>query len=92
MSGKPKNFSQAIEDLESHANSKVSDLRDRLKSELHHIEETLNNLNVGEEAKKAKDKVEEQVQKNPMAAIGIVGLIFFILGFLFAYKGSRKSD
>ncbi len=96
MSGKPKNFSQAIDDLENgHEKAGNGDFQSRLKSEFHKIEETLASLRphiedlsgkVGEEAKKAKAKVEDKVQENPWAAIGIVGLIFFILGFLLAGK------
>ncbi len=101
MSSKPKNFSQAIDDLEQETESNGSGFKSRLQSELHNLEETLAKIRphldevtarVGDEAKKAKHKVEEQVQKNPLAAIGIVGLIFFILGFLFSQVGSRKRD
>ncbi len=74
MTGKPKNFSQAIEDLESQLRPHLDDL-----SEF-----------VSDEAKKAKDKIEDQVQKNPIMAIGIVALVCFVLGFLFASRGSRK--
>lgn len=96
MTGKPKNFSQAIDDLEDDKSSSGNgDFQSRLKSEFHKIEETLASLRphlddltgkVGDEAKKAKKKVEEKVEENPWATIGIVGLIFFIIGFLFASK------
>jgi len=95
MSGKPKNFSQAIEDLENeHANGN-GDFQARLKSEFHKIEEHLASLRpqldeltdkVGAEAKKTKRKVEQKVEENPWAALGLVGLIFFVLGFLLAGK------
>lgn len=97
MTGKPKNFSQAIDELEDHAGN-GNGFKSRLQSELHNLEETLNKIKphiedltnkAGAEAKKAKQTVENQVQKNPWAAIGIAGLIFFVLGFLFAYKGRR---
>jgi ElaB/YqjD/DUF883 family membrane-anchored ribosome-binding protein len=59
---------------------------------LHELETHIDEIKdrVGSEAKKAKDTVEDQVQKNPWAAIGIIGLIFFILGFLM--RGSRRGD
>lgn len=100
MPSKPKNFSQAIDELEDetpHTNGN-GDFRARIQSELNNLEETLAKLRphiedlsskVGSEAKKAKEKVDEQVKENPWAAIGIAGLIFFILGFLFA---SRRND
>ena len=85
MSSKAKTFQQAIDDLQGHLETKGADLRE-------HFEPILNELKdrVGEEAQKTKDKVEAQVKENPLAAVGIVGLIFFILGFLFAYRTSRK--
>jgi ElaB/YqjD/DUF883 family membrane-anchored ribosome-binding protein len=91
MTVKPKNLADAIEDLEKGN----GDFQSRLKAEYHKLEETLADLRphiedlsgkVGEEARKAKRKVEAKVEENPWAAIGIVGLIFFILGFLFASK------
>jgi len=97
--GKPKNFSQALNELENATDSDGSDFRGRLQAELNNIEATLSKIKphlndikdrVGTEAKKAKETVEDQVQKNPWAAIGIVGLIFFVLGFLL--RGSRRGD
>jgi ElaB/YqjD/DUF883 family membrane-anchored ribosome-binding protein len=44
-----------------------------------------------EEALKAKKTVEDQVHQNPWAALGIVGLVFFVLGVLFGLK-SRGRD
>lgn len=97
MTGKPKNFSQAIDELEDHGDN-GGGFKSRLQSQYRELEETLEKIKphiedltekAGAEARKAKDKVEDQVQKNPWAAIGIVGLIFFVLGFLFAQKGRR---
>ncbi|MBX3020736.1 MAG: DUF883 family protein [Bdellovibrionales bacterium] len=104
MGGKPRNFSQAIDELEDVVRSgagSASELRGRLEQELHKIEETLKTLKphiedlgnkFGDEAKKAKDRVENQVGKNPWAALGIVGLVFFVLGFLFGFSGTRRRD
>lgn len=102
MGGKPKNFSQAIDELENGGDDTNGNggFRAHLQSELHKLEETLNKIKphiedladkAGSEAKKAKTMAEQQVQKNPWAAVGIVGLIFFVLGFLFAHKGSRRD-
>ena len=102
MNNGPKNFAQAIDELEEEnkkAKPNGSGVRDRLQSELANLEEALAKIKphiddlgqkVGTEAKKAKDKVEDQVQKNPWAAIGIVGVVFFLLGFLLA--GTRRRD
>ena len=79
MTYKPKNFSEALEEL----GEKMEGLRpklDEMKDK------------VGEEAQKAKVKVEAQVKENPWATLGIVGLIFFVLGFLFAGASSRRRD
>jgi len=105
MNEKPKNISQAINELEhgskSNGESSAADFQARLKSEIKNLEETLTKLRphledissrVSEEAKKAKSKVENEVQKNPWAAIGVVGLLFFVLGLLFGLKGSRRND
>lgn len=80
MSGKPKNLSQAIDELER----LTGDTFQKVKP---HVEEFA--AKAGDEARKVKDKVEDEVQKNPWIAVGVVGLIFFVLGFLFA---SRRKD
>lgn len=101
MGEKPKNFSEAIDQLENATNGMTKNLYDQLKGELSHLEETLEKIKpeienikgkVTHEAKRAKDSVETQVKENPWAAIGIVGLIFFILGLLFGGTFSRRKD
>lgn len=102
MSSKPRNFSQAIDELEDAETSNVNeDLRARLEKELHRIEETLKTIKphledishkVGDEAKKAKDKVEGHITQNPWAAVGIAGIVFFLLGFLLGFTGTRRRD
>ena len=98
MNSKPKNISDALDELENFSTSKAQDLKNKLQSELHKLEDRINELKpqldeikskVHDEASKAKSKVEEQVKENPWATIGIVGLIFFVLGVLF---GSRRGD
>jgi ElaB/YqjD/DUF883 family membrane-anchored ribosome-binding protein len=99
MNSKPRNLSEALEQLENIAGATGADLKSKLQRELHDLEEKIRELKpqlddlkdkVHDEAIKAKDKVETQVKENPWAAIGIVGLIFFVLGFLFAGRG--RSD
>jgi ElaB/YqjD/DUF883 family membrane-anchored ribosome-binding protein len=97
MSQRPKTFSQAIDDLEDQQAEQGNghEFRSRLEREVHRMEEMLERMKphlddiggkVGEEAHKARRRVEHEVKKNPMAAIGIVGLIAFILGFIFAMR------
>ena len=77
MSDKPKNFSQALDELEKFTNSirpHLEEFQDRAK----------------EEAFKTKHKVEEQVKANPWATLGIVGLVLFVLGIIFASQ-RRKN-
>jgi len=98
MDSRPKNFRSAIDELERNTDGNGSDFRARLEQELHRVEEMLNNLKphindlkdkVTDEFHTTKDKVEKEVQKNPWAAVGIVALVFFILGFLFSHRGRR---
>ncbi|MGZ3723571.1 MAG: DUF883 family protein [Bdellovibrionales bacterium] len=99
MNSKPKNFSQALDELENMTHAAGSDIKRKLQEELHDLEQKIHKLRpqldelkdrAKDEAYKAKDKVETQVKENPWAAIGIVGLIFFVLGVIFA--GSRRND
>lgn len=105
MGGKPRNFSQAIDELDDHdhgSNGGAGDMRARLEQELHRIQEMLKNVQphveefshrVGDEAKKAKARVEDKVTENPWAALGIVGLVFFVLGVVLGLTGgSRRRD
>lgn len=98
MDSRPKNFRSAIDELERNTDANGTDFRARVEQELHRIEETLKNLKphlddiktkVTDEFHTTKDKVEKEVQKNPWAAVGIVALVFFILGFLFSHRGRR---
>ena len=101
MSTKPKNFTQALDELEQYTSLKAQDLKSKLSDELQGLEEKLESLKprfeelknrAGQEARRAKGKVEEQVKDNPWAAIGIVGLIFLVLGFLLKGSSSRRND
>ena len=100
MSQKPKNFSQAIDELEKTQADPGSggESGSRLEREIHRIEEILEQVKphlsdlgdkVGTEAHKARRRVEKEVTNNPLAAIGLVGLLAFVLGYLF---GSRRRN
>lgn len=95
---KRRSLSKTIEDLEGTAADIGSDVRDRLEDELHRIEDTIEKLKPHIEDIKSKmhdgfndgkEKLEKEIEKNPLAAIGIVALIFFILGFLLS---GRRRD
>lgn len=82
MPDKPKNFSQAIDDLEDTLKKikpHLDDLGERVSASLH------------EHAGKAKERVEAEVDRNPWRTLGIAGLVFFLLGFLLGSR-SRRSD
>ncbi|MGE4130165.1 MAG: YqjD family protein [Bdellovibrionales bacterium] len=100
MDEKPRTFSKAIEDLEKLTNGAAQELPKRLQEELAKVEETLKNLKpqleeiktkVGDELKEGKSKAEAQIQQNPWAAMGVVALVFFILGLLFSPRGRRDD-
>lgn len=93
-----RTFSKAIEDLEGTAGDIGSEVRDRLEQELHRIEDTIEKLKphidelkskVNDGFHETKDKVEKEIEKNPWAAIGIVALVFFVIGFLLS---GRRRD
>ncbi|HMN68847.1 MAG TPA: hypothetical protein PKC28_09950 [Bdellovibrionales bacterium] len=80
MAQKPKNFSQAIDELERH----VEDTMDKIRPHLDDLKGR-----VSDEAQKAKAGVEEKVQQNPWAAIGVVALLFFVIGLLLGRRSNR---
>lgn len=101
MSTKPKNLSEAVKALEDLTHSAKDSFKSKMQSEIHNLEEQIEKLkpqleHIKEEAqeklRKTKANVESQVKESPWASIGIVGLIFFVLGFVLAARGSRKSD
>lgn len=83
MSDKPKSISQALENLE------LNELKEALKELKPQIEEMREK--VSDEVKKTKGTVENQVKENPWAAIGIAGLVFFLIGFLMGSKGRSRD-
>lgn len=95
----PKNLSEAIESL---SQTKTADeVRQYVESELSRLEDTFKGIKpqlgkiseeVAKETKRAKGRVEKKIHENPWAAVGIVGLVFFVLGLLLGLKSSRRSD
>jgi ElaB/YqjD/DUF883 family membrane-anchored ribosome-binding protein len=101
MSSKPKNFTQALHDLEDISTSAAADLKEKLERELRSLEEKISDLKpqldaikdrVSEEARHTKKRVENQVKSNPWTAMGIVGLVGLVLGFIIAAAGMRDRD
>jgi ElaB/YqjD/DUF883 family membrane-anchored ribosome-binding protein len=101
MSARPKNLDQAIDELDGGNEDSSEGFKKRFEQELKSFEETLKNLKpqldemrerLGDDAKKVKARVESEVGENPWAALGLASLVFFILGFLFGFKTSRRSD
>jgi ElaB/YqjD/DUF883 family membrane-anchored ribosome-binding protein len=98
MNSKPRNFREAMDELDDFSDSTAQDLKSKLQGELDKLEARIRELKpqldeikdkVHDEAFKAKTQVEDKLKENPWAAIGLVGLVFFVLGCLF---GSRRSD
>lgn len=105
--GRKKGFSKAIEELED-ATKGFSDfgalgerLKDRVEEELGRFKDAVEDLkpeleNLQEkfesEVKKAKVKVKNQVQEQPLTTLGIVGLIFFVLGLFLGARCTRGRD
>lgn len=95
MEKKPKSFSEAIDNVSRSLNGPaMDDIKSKLETEIHKLEDTLNDLKkrAQEEAGKVKDKVETQVQEHPWATLGIVGLIFLVLGLLLGWNSRGRRD
>lgn len=93
----PNSLTEAISNLETAGNSKAQELRAHLEKDYQEIQKALESLkplvedlkNKAEsEVKATKNQVEEQVKSNPWMALGVVGLVAFILGWIFG--SSRK--
>lgn len=93
QSDNPTSLSEAIAKLEGAGRGKVEDFKNILEKDYVELRKTLDDLkpylddlkaNVETEVKKTKNQVEEKVKENPWIAIGIVGLVAFIIGWIFA--------
>ncbi len=101
MSSKPRNFSQALEELENLSSSTATELKNRLQTEFKRLEDQIDEIKphledlkdkVQSEALAAKNKVEKKVKANPWTTIGIVGLVAFLLGAILAGLSVRERD
>lgn len=97
MSKSPNSISEAIANLESAGQSKAQELRDHLEKDYKELQKALETLKpllddvkakAESEAKAHKLKIEEEVKNNPWIALGVVGFIAFIIGWIF---GSNRK-
>jgi ElaB/YqjD/DUF883 family membrane-anchored ribosome-binding protein len=94
----PKSLSEAIEKLEGASSSKVQDFKEILEKDYNELRKNLDELRpylddlkskVETEVKKTKNQVEVNIKDNPWLALGAVGLIAFVIGWVF---GQNKKD
>lgn len=94
----PSSLSEAIEKLENAGRGKAQDFKQILEKDYDELRKTLDDLrpyldnlrsNVESEVKKTKTQVERKVKDNPWVTLGIVGIIAFVIGWVFA---SSKKD
>ena len=87
----PKTLSEAIERLETAGQSKAKDLKDVLEKDFEQILGALNDLkpflsDLGEtakqEARERTGKLETKVKESPWIALGVIGFVAFVLGWL----------
>ena len=88
----PKSLSEAIERLENATHSKVEDFKTLLEKDYSEVRRTLDELKphldtlkgkIESETKKTKDQVEDQIKDSPWATLGAVGIVAFIIGWIF---------
>jgi len=88
---------EAIAKLENVRADKSNQLKEFVDVELKTVKETLEKLKpvleeaknrAGAEAQKAKTEVETKIKDNPWLAVGLVGILAFIIGWLFGWKKS----
>lgn len=97
MSKNPGSLSEAISNLESTGQVKAQELREHLEKDYQEIQKVLESLRplmediktrAESEVKATKGQIEEQVKTNPWIALGVVGIIAFVLGWIF---GSNRK-
>lgn len=89
MDSKPKNFKEALDQLEDQTDRGGSNFRQYLEDEIKKLEGAIDRLKPHVED--AKAKVTKEVEANPWAALGIVAFVSFLIGFLLAPR-SRRDD
>lgn len=98
----PSSLSEAIDQLESASQSKAQEFKnilekdyEELKSAIEslkpHLEELRDNVEgqVKSQYKEKKNEVEEKVKENPWLALGVIGLIAFVIGWIL---GQSRKD
>lgn len=88
----PKSLSEAIERIENATHSKVDDFKNLLETDYREVRKTLDEIKplldnlkskIESETKKTKSQVEEHVKENPWATLGAVGIVAFVIGWIF---------
>lgn len=91
----PTSLSEAIEQLESVGHHKSKDLKEHLENDIADIKQALEGIKpflneftekIETEAKNGKHQVEQRVKESPWIALGVVGLVAFILGWIFGHN------
>jgi ElaB/YqjD/DUF883 family membrane-anchored ribosome-binding protein len=99
-SGDSQSLSEAIKKLENLGNSTAQDFKNLLDQDYSEIKKSLDALkpylntlhsNLEEEILKKKNEAEEKVKENPWLALGVVGLVAFVIG-LFLGSSRRNKD
>lgn len=85
---KPQTLSEAIERLEEKGQDSVQDFKEILSRDYGHLLKTLEELKLKDEADRLKTEVQKKAEENPLLTLGVVGVFFFFLGWIF---GSRKK-
>lgn len=94
----PKSITEAIEILERAGRSKIKDFKDILENDYTELRKNLDDLKphlddlkstVETEAKKTKSQIEDNIKANPWVTLGLVGIIAFVIGWIF---GRREQD
>lgn len=94
----PTSLAEAIERLESASQSKSQDIKGQLEKEYNDMKKTLESMKpyfekfkstVETEVKEAKNQAEEKIRQHPWYAVGLVGLLMFVIGWLVGHRRDR---
>lgn len=94
------NISDAIDRLEKAGQSKTQDFKHLLEEDVEKIKNSLKEISpylhdlkdkVEAQAEKAKNEVETKVKDHPWAALGIVGMIAFFIGWLIGHNNRHRD-
>lgn len=95
-------LSEAIDQLESASQSKAQEFKNILEKDYEELKRTIESLKphleelrdkvegqVKSQYKEKKTEVEEKVKENPWLALGVIGLIAFVIGWIL---GQSRKD